>query len=48
MNKIIEEARQEIAKEEHRKMVEEAKKRLLEKRSLWVKLFPFTLVIKRR
>jgi hypothetical protein len=45
---VAREAERQIKEENYRKAVEAAKSKLLSKRSVWQKLFPFTITITRR
>jgi len=48
MQDVIEQARKEIAEEDHRKRVDAEKYRLRNKQSLFDKLLPFTIKIERK
>ena len=45
---IIEQAKKEVAQERFRAAVEAEKSRLRLKRSLWDRIFPFTVTIRRK
>lgn len=48
LKEVIDQAKREIEQEEFRAAVENYKKKLRERRSIWDRLFPFKIIIVRK